>query len=99
MTKKYLKRIGEELGIPSKLTTYTARNSFVTKLKNSEKVSLSFIMESLGHSSIKTTIDYLAEFPVSGSTIIIQLYKMSVNKFQVPLQVLLSAVVLLFVVS
>jgi integrase/recombinase XerD len=59
---KYLKRIGEELGIPVKLTTYTARHSFATKLKNSEKVSLSFIMESLGHSSIKTTMDYLAGF-------------------------------------
>jgi integrase/recombinase XerD len=62
VTNKYLKRIGEELGIPTKLTTYTARHSFATKLKNSEKVSLSFIMESLGHSSIKTTMDYLAGF-------------------------------------
>lgn len=61
-TNKYLKRIGEQLGIPTKLTTYTARHSFATKLKNSEKVSLSFIMESLGHSSIKTTMDYLAGF-------------------------------------
>jgi integrase/recombinase XerD len=42
------------------LTTYC--HSFATKLKNSEKVSLSFIMESLGHSSIKTTMDYLAGF-------------------------------------
>jgi integrase len=62
VTNKYLKRIGKELGIPTKLTTYTARHSFATKLKNSEKVSLSFIMESLGHSSIKTTMDYLAGF-------------------------------------
>jgi len=61
-TNKYLKRIGEQLGIPVKLTTYTARHSFATKLKNSEKVSLSFIMESLGHSSIKTTMDYLSGF-------------------------------------
>ena len=61
-TNKYLKRIGEQLGLPVKLTTYTARHSFATKLKNSEKVSLSFIMESLGHSSIKTTMDYLAGF-------------------------------------
>jgi len=57
-TNKYLKRIGEQLGIPVKLTLSTARHSFATKLKNSEKVSLSFIMESLGHSSIKTTMDY-----------------------------------------
>ncbi len=62
ITNKYLKRIGEELNLPIKLTTYTARHSFATKLKNSEKVSLSYIMEALGHSSIKTTMDYFAGF-------------------------------------
>lgn len=45
VTNKYLTRIAEKLGIPAKLTIYTARHSFATKLKNSEKVSLSFIME------------------------------------------------------
>lgn len=61
-TNKYLKRIGQSLNVGTKLTTYTARHSFATKLKNSEKVSLSFIMESLGHTSIKTTMDYLSGF-------------------------------------
>ena len=61
-TNKYLKRLGKALNVDTKLTTYTARHSFATKLKNSEKVSLSFIMESLGHSSIKTTMDYLSGF-------------------------------------
>lgn len=61
-TNKYLRKIGTSLGITEKLTTYTARHSFATKLKNSEKVSLSFIMESLGHTSLKTTMDYLAGF-------------------------------------
>jgi integrase len=61
-TNKYLKRVGTALNVDAKLTTYTARHSYATKLKNSEKVSLSFIMESLGHSSIKTTMDYLSGF-------------------------------------
>jgi len=59
---KYLKRIGKELNIPVTLTTYTARHSFATKLKNSEKVSIYFIMEALGHSNISTTMSYLAGF-------------------------------------
>lgn len=61
-TNKYLKKLGKSLNLTEKLTTYTARHSFATKLKNSEKVSISFIMESLGHTSLKTTIDYLAGF-------------------------------------
>jgi integrase/recombinase XerD len=61
-TNKYLKKVGEQLDLPVKLTTYTARHSFATKLKNSEKVSFSFIMVSPGHSSIKSTMDYLAGF-------------------------------------
>lgn len=61
-TNKYLKRSGVSLELGTLLTTYTARHSFATKLKNSEKVSISFIMESLGHSSIKTTMDYLSGF-------------------------------------
>jgi integrase len=62
ITNKHLKRIGKSLSISEKLTTYTARHSFATKLKNSEKVSLAFIMEALGHTSLKTTMDYLAGF-------------------------------------
>jgi integrase len=61
-TNKYLKRLGVSLGLDTLLTTYTARHSYATKLKNSEKVSLPYIMESLGHSSMKTTMDYLSGF-------------------------------------
>ena len=59
---KYLKRLGKELNIPITLTSYTARHSFATKLKNSEKVSIYYIMEALGHSNISTTMSYLAGF-------------------------------------
>jgi integrase len=54
--------LGVSLGLDTLLTTYTARHSYATKLKNSEKVSLPYIMESLGHSSMKTTMDYLSGF-------------------------------------
>ena len=60
LKNKYLKRIGEELGIPTNADCQHRPHSFATKLKNSDKVSLSFIMESLGHSSIKNTMEYLA---------------------------------------
>ena len=48
--------VQEQFDIPVKLTTWTACHSFATKLKNSKTISLSFIMESLGHSSINTTL-------------------------------------------
>ncbi len=47
-----LKHIGEDLGLPIKLTTYVARHSFATVLKRAG-VSTSIISESLGHSSEK----------------------------------------------
>lgn len=56
-----LKQIGEELGLPIKLTTYVARHSFATVLKRAG-VSTSIISESLGHSSEKTTQIYLDSF-------------------------------------
>ena len=52
--------IGDALGI-SGITTYTARHSYATILERSG-VTLSYISESLGHSSIKTTENYLASF-------------------------------------
>ncbi len=60
-TNKYMKRIGEELGFTLKLTTYTARHTYSTILKNSG-FAVSFISESLGHSSLKTTQNYLDSF-------------------------------------
>lgn len=56
-----LKRIGEELCLPQKLTTYVARHSFATVLKRAG-VSTSIISESLGHSSKKITQTYLDSF-------------------------------------
>lgn len=58
---KALKQIGEELGLPIKLTTYVARHSFATVLKRAG-VSTSIISESLGHSSEKITQIYLDSF-------------------------------------
>lgn len=58
---KALKNIGEELGLPIKLTTYVARHSFATVLKRAG-VSTSLISESLGHSSEKVTQIYLGSF-------------------------------------
>lgn len=61
---KALKHIGEELGLPIKLTTYVARHSFATVLKRAG-VSTSIISESLGHSSEKITQTYLDSFEKS----------------------------------
>jgi integrase len=59
-TNKRMKRISDALGIP-KITTYTARHSYATVLKRSG-ANIAFISESLGHSDLKTTENYLASF-------------------------------------
>ena len=58
---KYMKRIAKELGLNKEVTTYFARHSFATVLRNSG-ASTEFISEALGHSSMKTTQSYLAGF-------------------------------------
>ena len=58
---KYLKVVGEELGLPIDLTTYVARHTYATVLKRSG-VNTSIISESLGHSSEKVTQIYLDSF-------------------------------------
>ncbi len=58
---KWTKRIGDDIGIPVKITTYTARHSFSTVLKRSG-ASLEFISEALGHTDVKTTENYLDSF-------------------------------------
>lgn len=55
-----LKKITHEIGIP-RITTYSARHSFATVLKRSG-VNIAFISESLGHSSLAITENYLASF-------------------------------------
>lgn len=61
VVNKYLKRMGEELGLGSNIRTYTARHTFSTVLKRSG-VSTEFISESLGHSDLRTTESYLDSF-------------------------------------
>lgn len=58
---KYIKRIAAQVEIKTNLTTYTARHSYSTILKNSG-VSVEYIAESLGHHNIKTTEGYLDSF-------------------------------------
>ncbi|MDH6310733.1 integrase/recombinase XerD [Dysgonomonas sp. PFB1-18] len=57
---KRLKKIGEAIGI-SGLSTYTARHSYASVLKRSG-ANIAYISESLGHSDLKTTENYLASF-------------------------------------
>ena len=56
-----LKIISHELGLEKKLTTYSARHSFATKLKRSG-ISTEFIGESLGHFNLDITKRYLDSF-------------------------------------
>ena len=58
---KYMKRIAVDLGLDKDVTTYFARHSFATVLRNSG-ASTEFISEALGHSNVKTTQSYLAGF-------------------------------------
>jgi len=58
---KYMKLIAKDVEINKEVTTYFARHSFATVLKNSG-VSVEFISEALGHSDTKTTQSYLAGF-------------------------------------
>lgn len=57
----WMKDIALNLEILKPVTTYVARHSFSTVLKHSG-ASIEFISESLGHSNIKTTENYLGSF-------------------------------------
>lgn len=57
---KKLKVISTALGIDH-ISTYTARHSYATVLKRSG-ANIAYISESLGHSDLKTTENYLASF-------------------------------------
>ena len=61
LINEHVKKIAKELKINKPVTTYYARHSFATILKNSG-VSTEFICEALGHSSLATTKNYLAGF-------------------------------------
>lgn len=64
---KYLKKIAKEVDlkpeIANNISTYYARHSFATILKNSGE-SIEYIKESLGHSSSVTTEKYLSSFDI-----------------------------------
>jgi len=57
-----LKEIGAKLNLSLKFTTYTARHSFATQMKNKSKAPLHFISQSMGHTSLKTTEIYLSKY-------------------------------------
>ena len=57
---KHMKKISDNLGLPG-ISTYTARHSFASVLKRSG-ANIAYISESLGHSDLKTTENYLASF-------------------------------------
>ncbi len=61
VTNKHLKRIASACGIEAHVTTYTARHSFATILMRNE-APIGFISQSLGHSNMKTTENYLGDF-------------------------------------
>lgn len=58
---KYIKRVAEKVGVNKDISNIWARHSYATILKRAG-VSPSFIGDSLGHSSTKTTDRYLGSF-------------------------------------
>lgn len=58
---KRMEKVALELGIEQKIGTYAARHTFSTILKR-KGVSTEFIKESLGHSSVAITENYLDSF-------------------------------------
>ncbi len=61
IVNKDLKKMGELAGIKEKLTTYVARHSYATVMKQSG-IPTNIISESMGHDSEKTTQIYLESF-------------------------------------
>jgi integrase len=58
---KYIGRIATTVGIEGKITSYAARHSFASVLKQSGESTV-FIQEALGHKDLKTTENYLISF-------------------------------------
>lgn len=63
MINEHIKIIASNCGIGANISTYTARHSFATVLKRSG-ASVEFISEALGHQSLLTTENYLADFEI-----------------------------------
>lgn len=64
VTNHWMKKMGEDLKIPMKLTTYVARHSFATILAQDGLAPIKYISDKLGHSSISTTEKYLGNFDI-----------------------------------
>ena len=64
-TNKRLTRVGVELGLSLKVTSYVARHCFATIQKNNN-APLAYISEALGHSNLKTTQNYFGRFEDEG---------------------------------
>ena len=60
-TNKYLRKISAELELPMIITSYHARHSFASILKESG-APMEYISESLGHASVQTTESYVKSF-------------------------------------
>jgi integrase len=61
---KYIRAVAKDVGIIDKISSYSARHSWATILKQSG-ASVEFIKESLGHSSTAVTERYLKSFEKS----------------------------------
>lgn len=61
MTNQYMNGIAKKVEIEGNVNTYSARHSFATILLQSE-APLAFISQSLGHTSMATTENYLGSF-------------------------------------
>ncbi len=61
LTNKYVRKVAKNVGIDEGITTYWARHTFSTILKNSGS-SIEYIAEQLGHQSTKVTKNYLDSF-------------------------------------
>jgi integrase len=61
LVNKQMKKVSEKLGLSTAISTYAARHSFATVLKRNG-ASIDYIKESLGHSDLKTTENYLDSF-------------------------------------
>ena len=61
----YLKKIGKMVGLQIPLTTYVARHSWASVMRDLG-VSLSIVSKGLGHESLKTTQIYLSSIDTDG---------------------------------
>lgn len=60
MINKYIKRLALEVGLPGSISTYTARHSAATIMRNNGGAML-LISEILGHSDPKTSMNYFKQ--------------------------------------